>query len=168
MTTLNLMHNGKPLTLDPTKLSGAQLTAFRILMMLGEFKLDMRSYCSVNAMEQKPEPRCGTTFCLVGWLAFLDGYPDYYVELLENGRTRTFQYQNYGLALVDNKKAFFDFLFDEDWPNNWDAVETRAHYVLLHNDVPPLKNWITEFGLPMGAGLDETHCITDLFIKPSW
>ncbi|WP_304634080.1 hypothetical protein [Pseudoalteromonas sp.] len=153
MTTLNLMDNGKPLTLDITKLSGAQLTAFRILTMLGEFKLDMQTFCSVNPMKKRPEPRCGTTFCLLGWLAFVDNYPDKFKEYDVDEELIGFDFRAYADVLLNQDKVMYHFLFDGDWPSDWELAERRAHHVLLHGTFPDIDTWVREWGLPRKAEL---------------
>lgn len=112
-------------------LSKYQQTAKRIIDALNSdnFKLDMFSYTD--------ESECGTTFCLAGWLAHKDDYPEDYLS-----GTGAFNYGAYAADLVGRGRYYESlFLFSSYWPNDKEAAIKRCEYVLKHDDCPDEEFW---------------------------
>ena len=118
-------------------LSKFQETAKRILDFPEDMNLHMASYSSEPVSELVDRKHtCGTTFCLAGWLAYKDGYPEeYYI----NG---WFAHTEYSEDLIGNVSIdSWEFLFDFIWPNDKELAIKRAEYVLEHGSHPPKELW---------------------------
>lgn len=117
------------------KLSKYQETAKRAIEVLksDEFELNMSNYNSKFAIV---EHGCGTTFCILGWLAFKDGYPSEF----RNGIS--FNHDYYSHELIGNRSdSEWVFLFGSNWFNDKEKAIKRAEYVLAHDCCPNRREW---------------------------
>lgn len=122
------------------RLSKYQQTAKRILELEDNFNLEMRSFCSSHPFIQEKHER-ETTYCLAGWLAYLDGYPEEY-------RGIKFKHRKYSADLI-GYSCYTDewgFLFSANWSNSLEEAKKRAQYVLDNNSYPNKKCWKSKWG----------------------
>lgn len=129
-----------------TTQSKYQATAQRILD-LEPFNIDMVNFSSINVhrdpeyMERKAH-ECGTTFCLAGRLAALDGFPTkFWSEDVFSFTHYSSDICGYGFFSTE-----WDFLFAPWWPDDLDAAKERAAYVLEHGSAPPRDDWYDHWG----------------------
>lgn len=111
-------------------ISKYQQTAQRILNLEDNFKLEMHRYCSSPFLDASPE--CGTSFCLLGILAYQDNYPrKFRIHDI-------FFYEKYLEELIGFKSGSdeWSFLFDASWSNSLEHAKKRAQYVLDNDDYP--------------------------------
>lgn len=123
-----------------------------------EFKLNMSSFCNQNYISKEVlgGNTCGTTFCLVGWLAQQDGYPEQYrTGTDDSGSKFSFAYLAYSadfLGIDDvTKSPLWQFLFIDFWPDKLNQAKKRAQY-LLDNDCnypPDVDTWVEQFKYPV-------------------
>lgn len=119
---------------DPD-LSRPQQVAKRLLSVIGDFRLNMELY--------KGKSDCGTTYCLLGYLAHVDNYPERYLKRVFWKDDPIFLYEDYKNDLIArNYKRFDTFLFHGHWNSGLDLAKARCQYVLDHNDTPPDEEWV--------------------------
>lgn len=122
-----------------------------------DFKINMSSFCNENNINREllEGNTCGTTFCLVGWFAQQDGYPEKYrTGTNDTGSKFSFDYLEYSADFLgvcnDTKYTLWQFLFIDFWPNNLNLAKKRAQY-LLDNDCnypPDIDTWVKQFKYP--------------------
>ncbi|KPW03219.1 hypothetical protein AN390_01294 [Pseudoalteromonas sp. P1-11] len=129
-----------------TQLSKYQHTAKRILE-LEPFEVDMvcfsniSNHSSLENLRQRAN-ECGTTFCIAGRLAHIDGFPDeYWCE-------DHFNFTGYSTELCGHSlmSEEWDFLFSMNWPDSLQAAKRRAAYVLEHDASPCKSEWEDKWG----------------------
>lgn len=128
------------------QLSDYQKTAHRILN-LEDFDVDMvcfsniANHLSLENLRRRAH-ECGTTFCIAGRLAHIDGFPEAY------WREDHFDFTSYSSDLCGHyfTSAEWDFLFSMSWPDSLQAAKDRATYVLLHDRPPHVSEWEEKWG----------------------
>lgn len=129
-----------------TTQSKYQATAHRILN-LEDFDVDMVYFSNIAnhlSLEdlRREAHECGTTFCIAGRLAHIDGFPEaYWCE-------DHFDFTHYSSDICgyDFFSTEWDFLFAPWWPDDLDAAKERAAYVLEHGSAPPRDDWYDHWG----------------------
>lgn len=122
-------------------LSKYQETAKRIIEILkvDNFELNMGSYNSADAGLVLGHS-CGTSFCLAGWLAYKDGYPEEYAYC-----ETWFDHGAYSEDLIGNTESHVQdkwrFLFGTQWSDVKSLAIKRAEYVLEHDNYPHKSTW---------------------------
>ena len=84
----------------------------------------------------KKDHECGTSYCIAGRLAFLNGYPDEFKLAIDSNGKYEFSYDAYSSSLVEKSGIFWSWLFDASWPNSLDHAKQRASYLIKHGAVP--------------------------------
>lgn len=128
------------------ELSKYQWTAHRVLE-LEDFGVDMVCFSNIpkpSSLEdlRRKAHECGTTFCIAGRLAHLDGFPEeYWCE-------DHFDFTGYSTDLCGHglMSEEWDFLFNMNWPDSLQEAKKRATYVLLHDHSPCMSEWEEEWG----------------------
>lgn len=129
-----------------TQLSKYQQTAKRI-MELETFEVDMVCFSSINnhlSLEnlRREAHECGTTFCIAGRLAFIDGFPEAYWD------EDHFDFTGYSADVCGHSimSDEWDFMFSMNWPDDLNAAKERAAYVLEFDKCPPATEWEEKWG----------------------
>ncbi|GEK54221.1 hypothetical protein [Pseudoalteromonas espejiana] len=129
-----------------TQLSKYQHTAKRILE-LEPFEVDMvcfsniSNHTSLENLRQRAN-ECGTTFCIAGRLAHIDGFPqEFWCE-------DHFDFTGYSTELCGKglMSEEWDFLFSMNWPDSLIEAKKRAAYVLKHDASPCTSEWEDKWG----------------------
>jgi hypothetical protein len=129
-----------------TQLSKYQQTAKRI-MELGDFDVDMVCFSNISNHSSLEDLRrkaheCGTTFCIAGRLAHIDGFPEAY-WCGDHFDFTGYSTDQCGHGLMSEE---WDFLFSMSWPDSLQAAKERAGYVLEHDDSPCVSEWEEKWG----------------------
>ncbi len=103
------------------------------ILELEEFNLEMKTFCS-DRLRLKEEHTCGTSYCISGRLAHLDGYPREYID-----EKVKFNYGSYSLDLVQYDTTIWRFLFSPSWNNSLEHAKKRAQYIIDHKSAP--EDW---------------------------
>lgn len=131
-------------------------TCERIVALEDNFILKMGSFTSLHhnvddhQIILSGEHPCGTTYCIAGILAHLDGYPEQYSE-----RDRSdFDYHAYIIgSLMDDIPGsrlthyhYNEWLFSSSWPNSLEYAKIRAQYLLDHDfRIPEVYQYTDEY-----------------------
>lgn len=127
----------------------AQKIAKRCLDTLGTYDLDMQWY------------HCGTSFCMLGFLAHEDGLP----EVKGYANPLRYPYEEYArdyLGLPPLSDEFF-WLFSCAWSNDVEQAKERCQYIIDHGSAPDYnsmeKRLETEKLLDYTAQIRYNNCI---------
>lgn len=105
-----------------------------------------------NLEKIKKQPnKCGTAFCIAGWLALYDDFPVKHRTLNPESPSEVFgfDYVRYSeeLTSFNTEELEWKFLFDDFWPNSLKAAKERAQYVVdNHGEIPDLDCWVEAYG----------------------
>ena len=105
-------------------------TCKEIVALEDNFILDMGDF-------EDAGHECGTSYCIAGRLAHLDGYPKGFA-----GHYSGFNYEGYSLHKIGSRFAtsegneVWSFLFSAWWPDSLLAAKERAQYVMDTGGVP--------------------------------
>lgn len=85
---------------------------------------------------------CGTTYCLAGFLALEDDYPEEYVD-----NAGYFDHIAFAEAAIGSGEFSHEyrFLFDAYWNSSLELAHKRLDYVIEHGSVPDFDEW-KEYG----------------------
>lgn len=95
-----------------------------------DFTLDMNFYKCHSVSE---EDVCNTTFCIAGWQARKDGYPEEYSIF------GMFDYYRYSLNKVKNCDIW-SFFYDKYWCNNKEYARKRMQFIIDNKAIPHKLN----------------------------
>lgn len=85
---------------------------------------------------------CGTTYCLAGFLALEENYPEEYVD-----NYGYFDHQAFASNTLGHQEFSreYDFLFSGAWSSNLELTHNRLDYVIENDAVPDYGDW-DEYG----------------------
>lgn len=125
--------------------------AKRIIKVLKKEKFELKMsdfFGDGSALERdKPIHECGTTLCIAGALAHLDGYPDEYNNPNDND---VFHYTRYSYNLLglpsfcnstSEEDDIWDYFFGSAWPDDKEQAIKRMEYVVKHGHIMPVDDW---------------------------
>ena len=107
-----------------------------------EFVPKMSRFCNMDFDEvHNTEHPCGTSYCLVGYQAHLDGYPEKYFD-----SDNWFDYHPYSEDKCGYLSFYvykhWDFIYDGDWPDTRESAIARCQYIIDHDgDIPDVDDW---------------------------
>ena len=84
----------------------------------------------------KTEHECGTSYCIAGRLAFLDGFPSEFNYFFKFTRIPKFSFSQYSWSLIQHNEMIWSWLFDSSWPNSLEHAKQRAAYLIKYGAVP--------------------------------
>lgn len=120
--------------------------------------INMRKFQSGAALKEenleqiKKQPnKCGTAFCIAGWLALYDNFPIKHRTHNPKSYDEPFNfcYVSYSEELTgfDTEDLQWKFLFDDFWPNSLKGAKERAQYVVDNNgEIPDVDCWVEAYG----------------------
>lgn len=108
----------------------------------------MRDYCSVGLkMEYLVKNECGTSYCLAGKQAQLDGFPGEFITLSGEFDFRSYSMYKCGYSLNDRK---WNFLYNFNWLDSREHAIKRCQYIIDNEgDVPDNLDWEKEWNYPL-------------------
>lgn len=123
--------------------------AKRIIKVLKEeqFELKMGYFVGDESALERNNPihECGTSLCIAGALAHLDGYPEEYE--CPNG---TFKHVDYSYNLLglplwnfsgNEEDNIWSYFFGSPWPDDKEQAIKRMKYVIEHGHIMPVDDW---------------------------
>ena len=101
-----------------------------------DFELNMRVYNDYG-VDMVPEGDvCDTSFCLAGWQAYKDGYPEEYRGYRYGDEELSyFEYYRYSLNKVKDCDIW-SFFYDGRWCNDKEYARKRMQFIIDNKVIP--------------------------------
>lgn len=96
-----------------------------------DFELNMSVYSSYGGGMVPEEDVCNTLFCLAGWQAHKEGYPEEYLK--SDGE---FHYYSYSKDKVRDYGVIWSFFYDLRWCNNKEYAKKRMQFIIDNKAIP--------------------------------
>src|SRR5690606_30971365 len=108
-----------------------------------DFELDMSDFTSKGNLKLvKEEDVCGTSFCIAGWQAFKEGYPEKYRNgySVKDEDGDCFSYSLFSNSKVENNNEAWDFFYSLLWSNDREYAKERMRFVIDNKAIPKFSN----------------------------
>ena len=96
----------------------------------------MFDFASETNSPVKEENVCDTKFCIAGWQAYKEGYPEEYL----NANGYFFNYGKFSFDKVDDNEDAWDFFYSSRWSNDKEYAKERMRFVIENKAIPKFSN----------------------------
>ena len=121
-----------------------------------DFQLDMDKFISSPSeddrkriikgrMEGEDVSHCGTSFCIAGWQAFKEGYPEEYRDEYSAFSNPWFDHYSFTLSKVDDNTTAWEFFYSSNWSNDREYAKERMKFVIENKAIPEVCDYNGEF-----------------------
>jgi len=101
-----------------------------------DFTLNFRVYNSYGGDVVPEEDVCNTSFCLAGWQAHKDGYPEEYRGYRDGDEELSyFEHYRYSNDKIKGSDIW-SFFYDLRWCNNKEYARKRMQFIIDNKAIP--------------------------------